>query len=201
MFEIIEDCSPYYIRFRHTGIEEFIKLAKEKLQTVSFDNPEAPVFIRKLANESGMELLNLLPYKDAFKFQEQRVAYIVSTPRSRNHIHIDGASLSFNYGIDIPDQHCVTRWYDLKTVETTYISRPNLPFDRRSVSADQFPKNPIPWLKSFTQQEGECVLFNSDIYHDVDNSKSDKHRTILTFRLTPPGEIRFGDAKRILFGK
>jgi hypothetical protein len=200
MFEILEDCSPYYIRFKHTGIDDFIKLAKERLRGVSFENPEASVFIRKLAVDPGLELLNLLPYKDKFKFQTQRVAYIVSTPGSRNHIHIDGASISFNYGIDIPDQNCITSWYDFATVERTYVSRPNLPFDRRSVSADQFPKNPIPALKSFTQNEGECVLFNSDIYHDVDNSTSSKHRTILTFRLINPGEVRFDDAKRILFG-
>jgi hypothetical protein len=35
MFEILEDCSPYYIRFKHTGIDDFIKLAKERLRGVS----------------------------------------------------------------------------------------------------------------------------------------------------------------------
>ena len=73
--------------------------------------------------------------------------------------------------------------------------------DRYSVSPDQFKKKPIPSLKSFTHNNGEAVIFNSDIYHDVDNSRSPHRRSILTFRLWPPGEVRFDDVKRILFNK
>lgn len=201
MFEIIEDCSPYYIKFRHTGIDDLIRSAKEKFQKVNISNPEAPVIIRKLEQDPGLELLEMLPYKDLFKFQRNRVAYIVSIPGSKSHTHIDGASISFNYGIDIQDHECVTSWYDYETVEATYKSKSNMPFDRASVSAAQVTANPIAPLKSFTMKEGECVLFNADLYHDVDNSSSPNNRTVLTFRLVNPGEIRFDDAKRILFNK
>lgn len=201
MFEIIEDCSPYYIKFRHSGLEKLISDAKTLFQQVDITNPEAPVIIRKLEKELGWSLLNMLPYKDLFKFQRDRVAYIVSTPGSISHTHIDGASISFNYGIDIRDQECITRWYDYAAVEQNYRSKSNMPFDRASVSADQVIANPIEPLKFFSMKEGECVLFNADLYHSVDNSRSTNPRTVLTFRLINPGEIRFDDAKKILFNK
>ena len=201
MFEIIEDCSPYYIKFRHPGLENLIREAKELFRRVDISQPEAPVIIRKLEKQLGLGLLDMLPYKDLFKFQRDRVAYIVSTPGSKSHTHIDGASISFNYGIDIRDYECITRWYDYNTVEQTYKSKSNMPFDRASVSADQVTANPIEPLKFFSMKEGECVLFNADLYHSVDNSNSTNPRTVLTFRLINPGEIRFDDAKRILFNK
>ena len=200
MYEIIEDCSPYYIKFRYPGLEAFIDAAKKKYHTCSLNDP-AHFYMRTLDFDPGMELLNMLPYRDQFSLNTNRVSYIISMPGARNHIHIDGGSVSFNYGINILDQNCITRWYDFDTVESNYISKPNLPMDRYSVSPDQVKNKPIPCLKSFTHNDGEAVLFNSDIYHDVDNSTSPHRRAILTFRTVPPGKIKFEDAKRILFNQ
>jgi hypothetical protein len=199
MYEIVEDCSPYYIKFRHPNQEALIQLAREKYFKLNLSNFQHPFPMRTLELDSGMELLNLLPFKDKFKFRENRVSYIIATPGARNHIHIDGACVSFNYGIDMQDNNCITRWYDFETVERTYKSRPNLPMDRYSVSPDQVQNNPIPSINSFTHKQGECILFNSNIYHDVDNKNSSNLRTILTFRAMPATEITFDVAKRILF--
>jgi hypothetical protein len=48
--------------------------------------------------------------------------------------------------------------------------------------------------------QGECILFNTDIYHDFDNRYSENERIILTLRPTFSQSITFEDAKQILFG-
>ena len=50
-----------------------------------------------------------------------------------------------------------------------------------------------------TAQVGEAVLFNSDIFHDWDNSASSNRRVVLTLRHTLPNKVSFDDAKKILF--
>jgi len=108
------------------------------------------------------------------------------------------ANISFNYGINILDDKCITSWYDFDTAEKTYNSRYSQN-DRRSIPPDQFSKNPIPSIASFVQKEGEGVLFNADMHHHVDNTMSTNYRTILTFRLIHQGKILYNDAKKILF--
>ena len=46
----------------------------------------------------------------------------------------------------------------------------------------------------------EMILFNTDIFHSWDNTKSDKSRRILTLRAKNYSTFYFDDAKKILFG-
>jgi hypothetical protein len=55
-------------------------------------------------------------------------------------------------------------------------------------------------LKSMVAIQGECILFNTDIYHDWDNTQSNNERIVLTLRLENPGLMYFDDVKKILFG-
>ena len=54
-------------------------------------------------------------------------------------------------------------------------------------------------LKRMTAVQGECILFNTDIYHDFDNSESLNRRTVLTLRHKNPGRWYFDDIKKVLF--
>jgi len=49
-------------------------------------------------------------------------------------------------------------------------------------------------------KQGEVVLFNTDIFHDVDNTDSKNERTILTLRSTLFEKLDFFQAREILFG-
>ena len=54
-----------------------------------------------------------------------------------------------------------------------------------------------------TAKPGECILFNTDIFHDWDNQLSNNYRVVLTLRIKQPltGKIYFEDAKKIIFGQ
>ena len=51
-----------------------------------------------------------------------------------------------------------------------------------------------------TAVQGECILFNTEIFHDFDNSKSKNERMVLTLRDVEPGNVYFEDVKKRLFG-
>ena len=206
MFQILEDGSPFFIRFKYVDIENFIKFARENFHVVNYENsliadPDVgnhylPITDPQLLNQ----FLDMVPFTNLLPMNTERVAYLASKPYTMSHLHIDNASISLNYGISMADDLCVTSWYDYDLVEKTYYSKNNMPWDRHSVSIPQITENKIPSIKSFIQQEGECTLFNSDYYHCVDNSNSPNHRIVLTFRLAPPTIMNFEQVKKWLFG-
>jgi len=51
-----------------------------------------------------------------------------------------------------------------------------------------------------TAKPNECILFNTDIWHDFDNSQSTNRRMVLTLRVNNPSTFYFDDAKKALFG-
>jgi hypothetical protein len=54
-------------------------------------------------------------------------------------------------------------------------------------------------IKSMVAQQNECILFNTEIYHDWDNSNSSNERVVLTLRSITPGSVYYDDVKQILF--
>ena len=56
-------------------------------------------------------------------------------------------------------------------------------------------------LICFNLLTNECILFNTDIFHDFDNSQSSSTRVILTLRIdeTIRKKMYFDDVKNILF--
>ena len=55
-------------------------------------------------------------------------------------------------------------------------------------------------VKQMTAKPNEVLLFNTDLWHNWDNSASDKERVILTLRTKEPANFYFEDARKILFG-
>jgi hypothetical protein len=109
--------------------------------------------------------------------------------------------MGINYNVDIIDDKCVTSWYD----NNVFAGRPidNLPSNTSREIADynrRLEKDIIKPAKSMTAKQGEVILFNTDFFHDVDNTNSSNERTILTLRSTKFEQINFFQARKVLFG-
>ena len=71
MFNIIEDCSPFYVRFNFTGIETLITHIKS-ISPESFKNTKFLGYIDSEAIESEAErFLQILPLSEKFKFRNE----------------------------------------------------------------------------------------------------------------------------------
>jgi hypothetical protein len=179
MLTIIEDCDPFYVNFTHAGVAEIINLCQKELTKI----PKVVTFLHhKLPTEVSKKILNLIPFSEKIKFQEDRVSLFISAPGYRHCIHIDGASVSLNYGISIVNDKCVTNWYSNTDINSNFKVTPDMPWNRAVIDISEFDKNKQVPIKSFTQKQQQVVLLNTLMYHDFDNSSSKDDRVILTLR-------------------
>ena len=204
-YTIIEDCSPFYIRFTHSGIDDFISYTKNLLgSTHNF-----PIWTHLNMSRSNLpnalSILEKTPLSEELSFQKNRVSYFVSGPGFYYRAHKDGwpgHRYSINYTVSVLDDKCITNWYADEDLDKYQISSMG-PFggyaksSRECVGFDKKSHNPI---KSMTAKQGECILFNTDIFHDFDNSQSKNYRVVLTLRNDPPENFYFEDARKALFG-
>ena len=198
MLTIIEDCSPFYIRFVYPDIKKVIALATE------WPLPITNKFVhRRLPIETATQILLAMPFFDKLDWKTERVSVFVSPAGYTHFPHKDGqANFSINFGLSILDDKCVTNWYSDADIDNNFTTTNNLPFNRALVPLHEFNKNKQTPIKSMVARQGECVLLNTDIYHDFDNSKSENIRSILTLRIRNPWQyLFFDDVKRILFNK
>jgi hypothetical protein len=196
MFTIIEDCSPYYIRFTHDNIDEVIKRCAAVADTVEITRDMTH---HKVNENAAEDILSFVPMANQLSILKTRVSLFITKPGHRYDVHKDGHyhRFSLNYMIRVLDDKCVTSWYsddDLKeyTVEPMVNNTP-------SRHIFNFKKDQHTPLKTVTFKQGECILFNTDIFHDWDNSQSDHERIVLTLRLEKPKHIYFEDARKIIF--
>ena len=197
-YTIIEDCSPYYIRFTFDGLDRIIDYASKA--TPAHTEPYQGYSHSTLRIDTSKSIIDMLPMKDNISFNIKRVAIFDTPPGGGCGIHKDGADhrVSFNIPIEIADNNCITNWY----CDETFKGMPvlgnarytrNIYFDYKTM--DKF----IP-EKTMVAQNTEMVLFNTDIYHSWNNSTSVNTRKILTLRSTNPGLVFFEDVKKVLFG-
>lgn len=201
-FTIIEDCSPYYIRFTHDGIEDLIEYCKECIPSMEdrkwlfggFNHHAMP------PTQVGNVLLKT-PISELMPLQTDRVSLFISKPGMYYRAHKDGLDhrFSINYTIKVDDDKCVTSWWSDEDLKIYPVDK----LDGWSRECNGFnPKNHTP-LKSMVAKPGEAILFNTDIFHDWDNRASDNYRVVLTLRIRQPftGKTYFEDAKKIIFGQ
>lgn len=200
---IIEDSSPYYVKYTHENIDAIVSICRTELE-------KAPSLFRKLleektigfsnytlSNKIGRQILSLIPFSNKIQFKENRVSLFISGPGYKHYVHIDGALTSINYGIDISDNLCVTNWYDSNDIVSNFNITSDS-YNRAIVSKEEFEKNQqLPKYK-FTHKQDEAILFNTSIHHNFDNSRSNSNRIILTLRPVND-QILFEDVKKILF--
>ena len=196
MFTIIEDCSPYYVRFTHDKLDEVVRRGMESVKDVKFSRKFSHY---KLDRDSVLSLKEVCPLFDSFDLNLLRVSMFVSQPGLYYRAHKDGLDhkFSLNYNVKILDQKCVTSWYSDEDLKDYPID--NLP-TRNSRECMGFIKENHTPLKSMTASPNECVLFNTDLFHDWDNSNSENERMVLTLRLTSYQGLgtSFEDARKII---
>jgi hypothetical protein len=203
-FEIIEDCSPYFIRYTHTGSDEVIAMCKEQKKSLIDPLPKKNKFIHgRLPEPTGIQILDKVYGGKELSLASQRVSLFVTQPNHYYRPHRDGLAvpMGINYHVNIVDNKCVTSWYD----NNMFAGRPidNLITNSSREIADynrRLEKDIIKPVKSMIAKEGEVVLFNTDFFHDVDNTNSPNERTILTLRSSLFEKINFMQARKILFG-
>jgi hypothetical protein len=155
--------------------------------------------------DAAMSILEKTPLSQQLSFQKKRVSYFVSGPGLYYRAHKDGwpgHRYSINYTVTVLDDKCVTNWYADKDLNEYEISTlgPFGGFAKSSRECIGFDKNKHTPIKSMTAKQGECILFNTDIFHDFDNSQSANHRVVLTLRHDPPESVYFEDARKAIFG-
>jgi hypothetical protein len=197
VFTIIEDCAPYYVRFTHPNIEQLIEVSKCAVSDIPFIKPFTNSIINR---ENIIDIQKLCPLFDLFDIAQERISMFVSQPGLYYRAHKDGLyhKFSLNYTVKVLDDKCVTSWYSDKDLAEYKID--NL-VNKTSRECTGFDKTKHTPLKSMTAKPNECILFNTDIFHDWDNTASNNERMILTLRLknySKPGST-FEDARQLIF--
>jgi hypothetical protein len=197
MYTIIEDCSPYYIRFTHNGLDNVIDICKQGMEGVELKNSFTHY---KFPPEIRQKVLSSTPLTQSLDLDQTRASMFVTNGGRYYKAHKDGYSnkISLNYTVEILDDKCVTSWYSDKDLAGYEIE--GLDWIGASREAKGFNKTKHTPVKSMTAKSNECILFNTDIWHDFDNSLSTNRRMVLTLRVKNNETFYFDDAKKALFG-
>lgn len=193
MYTIIEDCSPYYIRFTYPGVKRVIDFCNQRIPEIGLGFEHY-----RLAPEDGANLLNLVPMTKQIPLMKNRASLFITAPGVSYRAHKDGPDhrFSINYTVKILDDQCVTSWYSDQSMK-------DYPIDTVggvSRECKGFDKNNHTPIKTMTAKPNEVILFNTEIFHAWDNSRSNNSRVVLTLRAIDPGKMYFEDAKQLLFG-
>jgi len=192
---VIEDCSPYYIRFRFDQLEKIISIIKleESNALIKYQG----TYVHKEFPQNVTEkIVNCLPKQFQFNFITS--AIFETPPDNGSGIHKDGKDnrISFNIPILVNDDKCVTYWYDEEQFG-------HLPFKgdlsyTRNVYSDHNNLSKFMCSKSMIAQENEMILFNTDIFHSWKNYSSEHVRKMFVLRIKDRDNTYFNDAKKIL---
>ena len=194
-YTIIEDCSPFYIRFECDGIAEVIDKSLKYVKDMQFTDGFQPY---RYSLDQVADIMLSVPMRQELKLNYSRVMMFVTQPGYYYRAHKDGMNhrYSINYTAKILDGECKTSWYADEDLSGYAID--NLP-TKVSRECDGFDKSKHTPIKSMVALPGECILFNTEIFHDFDNSTSKNERMVLTLRDADPGEVYFEDVRQRLF--
>jgi hypothetical protein len=137
---------------------------------------------------------------DRIKLIKNRISLFISKPGLYYRAHKDGMNnkFSINYVSRVLDDKCITNWYSDEDLKEYAIDNLRTNTSRE---CDGFVKENHTPLKSMIAKQGECILFNTEIFHDWDNTGSNNERVVLTLRIIP--ELKphtyFEDARKMLF--
>lgn len=193
---VIEDCSPYYVRFRFDQLEKIISLIKSE-ECNSVIKFQGAYTHKDFSEDVTEKIISYLPGR--FKFDFLTSGIFETAPGGGSGIHKDGKDnrISFNIPILVRDNKCITYWYQdteqfdhLKNIGDVLYTR-NIYKDHRTL--DKFVHS-----KSMVAQENEMILFNTDIFHAWKNYSPTHIRKMFVMRIKDRTSIYFNDAKKIL---
>ena len=203
-YTVIEDASPYFVKFTFPGLDDLIAYIKSIKPEVEYGAMN--YFHRIFSQTDAQRIISKLPMKDQFEWVDKRLT-IFSTPPGRCcAIHKDGNAfggagkfdaVGLNIPLTILDDKCVTSWYSDSLFDVNKNS--GWPYCYSKVLFEPNGYDNLPKLKQMTMQPNEMILFNSSIYHSWENNKSKNLREILTFRFKNGGDVTFEQARKILF--
>lgn len=202
--QLLEDARPYYIRFK---IRQDLW---NSIEAICQEELNSAYYIKKftsheLTQEHIKQMIALT--SDLFlklELRRKRVNLFVSNPGYYGIPHKDSADMKFgiNFVLEAKDDLCVTNWYTDEAMSKyqlingeTYNGYGGLRHTREVRGFEPGSETPA---KSMIAVEGECVLFNVDMYHDWFNN-SPNRRTVLTMRPVDGSSVTFDDAVKYLF--
>jgi len=208
-YTIIEDCSPYYIRFTFSKLELVINQFRKQLADVPPDYditgyPEelkhrSPKFKPLPLHESLIKYAkSVVPFWNTFDFNVPR--FTVSEAGLKFPIHRDSdfEYAGINFMIDVLDEECITNWYSNESL--AHLSPRQISVGLKPWMFDINDDDPRPApIKTTVFKPNECVLVNTHIWHDWDNSKSTNRRVNLLCRGLK-GSPTFEEMRKTLFG-
>jgi hypothetical protein len=201
-FTIIEDQSPYFIRFQFDNLTKIIDLVKNK-EKESIIRFKGSYIHKDFPEPVTKEIISLLPVEFGFDIA---VASIFETlPGGGSGIHKDGKDnrISFNIIIKKDDNECITYWYNNedqfkpKVEYSSEIKQYGDPSYTRNIYKDHKTANKFDYSMSMIAQENEMILFNTEIFHSWKNNSLKFSRKVLTLRIKDRN-IFFDDAKKTL---
>lgn len=199
MINIIEDCSPYYIRFTHDKIKETLDLAKKYFYYDFNVIPEGFTMNSMNLNQAKEFVLTSPVLQILPKINLHRCTYFISKPGFYFAPHTDGPNHTWgiNYPIYINDDQCLTSWYDKEDLKNYKL------VEGYSKFCKDFEKEKHIPLKSTVMQPNECVLLNTGIFHDWNNMNSNNWRVILTLRIEDHlyNKFNYNNAREIILNK
>jgi hypothetical protein len=198
-YQIIEDCSPYFVRFTHEGIENIVNFCKNIKPDMNLIPKN--FHTHKLTVEQSNELYSLVPMSKKIELQTQSSLYI-SKAGNYYRPHKDGVFNRFalNYTIHVSDELSQLNWYSDEELAGYEIDgyMKSAGISRECVNVVK--ENHTP-LMSTTIRPNQCMLINTDLFHSVDNTKSPNERVILTLRtkMIHKEKMYLEDVRKILF--
>ena len=201
-YTILEDHSPYYVTFTYPGFADVVDYCRNFKHHWATEKVTANFTHWALPRGIGQSVLKKTQLPD-LGYLEDRVSLFITKPGAyyRPHKYAGDHRISINYPIQILDQNCPTQWYSDEQLDAWPIDQEmaELKISRESANFYENDKDKLTPLKSVCFQEGSCILFNTDIFHDFDNRQSEHVRVMLTIRLQNTGEMYFDHLKEILF--
>lgn len=197
-YTIIEDCSPYYIRFTFDRLQDIIEFAKTQPTELIRTSPGYSH--EHYSVDTANAIISMLPMSKLIKFKNQRAALFNTPPGGGCGIHKDGgdAKVSFNIPIEVLDDVCLTHWYTDEEVKD-FPPNPALGKYSNNVWGNWKDLSNFTPAKTMTAKPGEMILFNTDIYHCWSNNNSQNSRKILTLRAVDTS-IYFNEMRKLIFG-
>lgn len=191
-FKIIENQSPYFVKFHLDTLKEIQKLVLEYLN----NNSSATIYEERnlktyqhlnLNHNISKQIIDMFAFSNLYTLDIERVALFVTPPYSGGGIHKDGPTYSphhtsFNIPIEIQDDACKTKWFedniftdnDKKELIVNSYSR-NI--HRDFVNTEHFKSS------AETIMTNDCaMILNTEKWHTFYNNGPNK-RTILTLRI------------------
>lgn len=192
-YTIIEDCSPFYIRYTYPNAANILNICRREGYA---DNGDTFIHHRYPLNIAD-EILANAPYPTELRLNRNRVSLFVTKPGRLYRAHKDGANMEFslNFHVTVKDENCETSWYSDEELAQYDIDT----LGGHSRECIGFIKKRHTPLKTMVAVEGECTLFNTNIFHSFDNRLSKNTRAILTLRDTGPQRFSFDEVRKILF--